>query len=125
MQASPSPAPLLVACLCAQWCGTCGAYAGAFAAVAREHPAARLVWIDIETHADALGEAALDIENFPTVLVLRGAAVVFYGTLLPHAATLARLLQAAEAGALAPGAPCPPELATAVQALGRQLPALA
>lgn len=125
MQDRPTSHDLLVACLCAQWCTTCAAYADTFAAVARQYPGMRFVWIDIETHSDALGDAALDIENFPTLMVLRGASVRFYGTVLPHAATLARMLEAAHAGALAAGAPCPAELAEAVRRLGAQLPAVA
>ena len=91
-----SETPLLtVACLCAGWCTTCQAYAAPFAQLARALPQTRFVWIDIEAHADALGDAALDIESFPTVLLLRGDAPAFFGTLLPHAATLERLVRAA------------------------------
>lgn len=82
----------LVACLCAEWCGTCREYLAVWEAAADRHPADCFVWIDIETHADALGD--LDIQNFPTVMVqdARGGPPRFYGTLLPHAATLERLL---------------------------------
>ncbi|WP_428421337.1 thioredoxin family protein [Methylibium sp.] len=90
----------LVACLCAQWCGTCRDYRTAFEALAREHPAWRFVWVDIEDDSDALAPLDLDIENFPTVLVARGAELRFFGTLLPHAATLVRTLEAARGAAL-------------------------
>ena len=90
-----------VACLCAAWCTTCQAYAATFAQVARTHPGARFVWIDIEDHSDALGDEALDIENFPTLMLLRGDTPLFFGTVLPHAATLSRLVHAAEDGSLA------------------------
>jgi len=82
----------LVACLCAAWCGTCGEYQAVFAALAAQHPQDCFVWIDVETHADRLGD--LDIENFPTILVqpVAGGAPQFYGTLLPHAEVLARML---------------------------------
>jgi hypothetical protein len=49
-------------------------YQQAFQALAAQHPEARLVWIDIEDHADALedgDEDIPDIENFPTLLLLR------------------------------------------------------
>ena len=95
MSAAPETPLLTVACLCAGWCTTCQAYAAPFAQLARALPQTRFVWIDIEAHADALGDAALDIESFPTVLLLRGAAPAFFGTLLPHAATLERLVRAA------------------------------
>lgn len=91
MAATPS---LTVACLCAAWCRTCDDYRSVFADVARAHGEARFVWIDIEEHSDVLGED-LDVENFPTVAMLRGADLRFFGTLLPHAATLTRMVAAA------------------------------
>ncbi|TWG82497.1 thioredoxin [Cupriavidus gilardii J11] len=86
------PEGRLVACLCAEWCGTCRDYLPVWEQQAARHPADCFVWIDIETHADALGD--VDIENFPTVLVQdkAGGPPRFYGTLLPHAGTLERLL---------------------------------
>ena len=111
---------VLVACLCAGWCTTCTAYQPLLAALAAQRPALHFAWIDIEDDADALGDDALDIENFPTVMVLRGGRVLFHGTLLPHAGTLARLLDALADEALAPGAAAqvPPAMAAAVWALG-------
>ncbi|MBY4897712.1 thioredoxin family protein [Cupriavidus sp. AU9028] len=83
----------LVACLCAAWCGTCNTYQAVWEQLASQHPGDCFVWIDIETHADALGD--IDIENFPTVMVqpIAGGPPDFYGTLLPHAATLQKLLE--------------------------------
>jgi thiol-disulfide isomerase/thioredoxin len=116
-------APLLVACLCAAWCKTCAAYRDVFAQVARSHRDAGFVWIDVEDHGDALGEAA-DVENFPTIVLVREGAVCFSGPLLPHAATLERLVRAAQAGEVG-GAPADgsPATAAALLALARQLPA--
>ena len=98
-ESSPSPSPsLLLACLCAAWCPTCVSYQQAFQALAAQHPEARLVWIDIEDHADALedgDEDIPDIENFPTLLLLRDGQPVFHGTVLPHAQVAERLLQQA------------------------------
>lgn len=115
---------LLVACLCAGWCTTCAAYRPVLAGLAAERPGLRFAWIDIEDDADALGEEALDIENFPTVMLLRGGRPLFHGTLLPHASTLARLLDALAADALAPGAAAqvPPAMAAAVWRLAPQRP---
>ncbi len=114
---------LLVACLCAAWCDTCGAYRSTLRAVAAGRPRFRYAWIDIENDSDALGDAALDIENFPTVMLLRGGRPLFYGPLLPHAATLARLLDAFESGAaLAPGSAVPAEMARAVWRLAPERP---
>lgn len=61
---------LLVACLCAEWCGTCRSYRATFANLAARYPQHCFVWVDVEDHADALGD--LDVENFPTLLVQRG-----------------------------------------------------
>lgn len=100
-----APPRLTVACLCAQWCGTCRDYRAVFDAAVRaeeaSHPAHGIgaVWIDIEDEADLLG--SVDVENFPTLLLARGDAVLFFGTVTPHAATLARLIQAALEGGLA------------------------
>lgn len=96
------PEPLTVACLCAGWCVACQAYAATFAQVAQAHPDVRFAWIDIEDHSDALGDEALDIENFPTLLVLKGSAPrpLFLGTVMPHAGTLERMVQAALAGSM-------------------------
>jgi hypothetical protein len=88
---------LLVACLCAAWCRTCDAYRDTLAAtrdaLARAHPAAalRFVWVDIEDEAALVGD--LDIEDFPTLLVARGAELLFFGPVLPHAQTLDRLVR--------------------------------
>ncbi|HEY1043863.1 MAG TPA: thioredoxin family protein [Telluria sp.] len=82
----------VVACLCAAWCGTCGAYRDAFERVAERHPDKVFVWIDVEDNADLLGD--LDVENFPTVLVQRGDTVAFFGPMLPDPLLLDRLVLA-------------------------------
>lgn len=115
MAASP---PLTVACLCAAWCRTCDGYQAVLAEVARAHAAVRFVWIDIEEHSDVLGED-LDVENFPTLALLRGTELRFFGPLLPHAATLSRMVEAAVADP-AWRTPVPP----AAQALSAALHAL-
>jgi thiol-disulfide isomerase/thioredoxin len=118
--------PLLVACLCAEWCLTCTAYRETLASVAAAHPEAAFVWVDIEDHADALESdehEAPDIVNFPTLLVLRGTEPLFFGTVLPHANVLERLLEPAKLAALPvlrDGATV--ALGQAVQALHRASP---
>ena len=96
------PPPLdprwLVVCLCADWCGTCRDYRPPLTTVAAEHPEHAFAWIDIEDEAELAGE--IDIETFPTLLVLSGPQVLFYGAVLPGAEALRRLLRAlAENGA--------------------------
>lgn len=51
----------------------------------------RFLWLDIEDRADDLGD--LDIENFPTLLILRGDLVLFFGTMLPHLGHLQRTIE--------------------------------
>lgn len=95
--------PLLVACLCAEWCLTCKAYRDTLAGVAAAHPEVAFAWVDIEDHADALESdvhEAPDIVNFPTLLVLRGAVPLFFGTVLPHANVVDRLLEPATLAAM-------------------------
>ena len=101
--APPNPAarvPLTAACLCAQWCRTCDGYREVFDQVLRAlgDLSVQGTWVDVEDHADALG--AIDVENFPTLLIARGDEVLFFGPITPHAQTLQRLLHAALQGAL-------------------------
>jgi hypothetical protein len=125
MSPSPNPSaePLLVACLCAQWCRTCDAYRDTLAhvrdALLPTHRATpmRFVWVDIEDESERVGD--LDIEDFPTILLARGDAVLFFGPLLPHAQTLDRLVRGALAGELPP--PTAAALAPDVRALPARL----
>ena len=97
---SDSAAPLLVACLCAAWCRTCGDNRVTFDSLAAEFRLqARFVWIDIEDDADALGE--VDVVDFPTLMLSRGDSIGFFGPVLPHAQTARQLLQRALQGQLA------------------------
>ncbi|MBP6338464.1 MAG: thioredoxin family protein [Vitreoscilla sp.] len=118
--------PVLVACLCAEWCLSCMAYRDTFAAVAATQPQARFVWVDIEDHADALesdGHEAPDIVNFPTLLVLKGDAPLFFGTVLPHANVLERMLEPAKLATMPPlSEPVTSALGRAVRTLARTQP---
>ena len=111
--ASPDTEPLLVACLCAQWCRTCDAYRDTLTATRDAmrlgHPGAamRFVWVDIEDESELVGD--LDIEDFPTLLLARGDRVLFFGPVLPHAQTLDRLVR----NALDSGLPAPADAALA------------
>lgn len=103
-----TPAPAVhVACLCAAWCRLCEGYAPVFEQVTQalraQHPGLQVHWIDIEDEAELLGE--FDVETFPTVVVLVGAALRFAGPLAPQPETLQRVLAtvlaAPQAGATA------------------------
>ncbi len=95
--------PLLVACLCAAWCRTCDAYRDTLVATRDAlrlgHPdtTPRFVWVDIEDESALVGD--LDIEDFPTLLIARGADVLFFGPVLPHAQTVDRLVRSMLDGA--------------------------
>lgn len=107
-----------VACLCADWCGTCRDYRPVFDQVAAEYPGIPFLWLDIEDQAALVGD--LDIETFPTLLIADGAVLRFAGPMLPHAGTLARLLGSLDAeGSAIPVSEA--ALAALVQALHRQL----
>jgi thioredoxin 1 len=91
---SPTPDPISstpwrVHVLCAQWCGVCRDYRS-FVDASHRSSGAQWVWIDIETHSDALGD--LDIENFPTLLVTEGDEVRFLGTITPQPELAERLM---------------------------------
>jgi thioredoxin-like negative regulator of GroEL len=103
---TPNAQPLLVACLCAQWCRTCDAYRDTLVTVrdalraGQPDAAMRFVWVDIEDESELVGE--LDIQDFPTLLLAHGDEVLFFGPLVPHAQTLDRLVRSALATALPP-----------------------
>lgn len=85
-----SPPDLLIACLCAQWCGTCNDYAPLFKQLQLDYPQARFAWIDIEDEADLVDP--VEVENFPTILIATGTTARFFGTVTPHIETLRRLI---------------------------------
>ncbi|MDR1162307.1 MAG: thioredoxin family protein [Candidatus Accumulibacter sp.] len=84
-------ADFLVVCLCAEWCKSCREYRPDFDALSASVEGADFRWVDIEEHADAMGE--LDIVDFPTLLVFRGEYVLFFGPMTPHSERLRRLLE--------------------------------
>ena len=110
-----APTSLTVACLCARWCGTCRDYAATFDAIAASHgPDLRWWKIDIEDEAALVDD--VDVEDFPTLLIARGAQVLFFGSVTPHPQTLARLVESALADALPE-----PRVAPEVEALAARL----
>ncbi len=80
-----------VTCLCAEWCDTCVEYRPGFLALAERFPRAGFRWLDIEDHAEEVGDR--EVENFPTIEIRRGAELLFYGVMLPKHEHLARLLE--------------------------------
>ena len=87
--------PLLVASLCAQWCGVCRDWRAGFESLAAQLPAARLLWVDVEDAADLLGDYTP--ENFPVLAVQRGHRLLYCAALPPQPAHWARLIQTLQA----------------------------
>ena len=81
---------VVVVVLCAAWCDTCTEFRVAFERIAAAHPEALSVWLDIEDDAPICGD--IDVENFPTLAIYRGASLLHCGVSLPQEATVARLI---------------------------------
>jgi thioredoxin 1 len=60
--------------------------------VGRNFPGAKFIWIDIEDEADLMDP--VEVDNFPTLLVLVDQQVRFFGSVTPQTETLQRLVQA-------------------------------
>ncbi len=105
-----------VICLCAEWCGLCRTYEALFSEMATRFPSFRFVWLDIEDHAELVGD--LEVETFPTVLMVDAHGTRFFGPLTPQAQTLARLLDSLESSSLqiAPLGPTERQLLHGLQA---------
>ena len=83
---------LTVYCLCAAWCRTCDAYAPVFRSLEQRWPQqVRWVWVDIEEQADAMGD--VDVDNFPSLMMVDVQGVVFFGPVLPHTDVACRLIE--------------------------------
>ncbi len=82
---------LLVACLCAEWCGVCRDYRSRFEQVSAIFPQARFVWVDVEDHADLIDP--IEVQDFPTLLIAVGNETRFFGSLTPQVETLERLVR--------------------------------
>ena len=107
---------LLVACLCAAWCGSCREYRTTFETLGRGFAEqADFVWIDVEDEADALGD--LDIEDFPTLLIAHGHETLFLGPVTPQPQTAERLVRSALALELEAATTAHPELPAQVRAV--------
>jgi thioredoxin 1 len=82
---------LLVACLCADWCGACREYKPLFDSLSRKFPNVQFLWVDVEDEADLIDP--IEVEDFPTILIAKDQNPLFFGTVLPHIETVERLIQ--------------------------------
>ena len=95
--------PLVVA-LCAAWCDTCNEFRATLERIAKARPDLFFLWLDIEDDSEICGD--IDIENFPTLAIYRGARLLHYGVSLPQEGTVTRLIDAiAERGETDAAAP--------------------
>jgi thioredoxin 1 len=92
LSSSSPETTLLVACLCAQWCGTCNDYRPLFDELAKKFPQVRVLWIDVEDQSALVDP--VEVEDFPTILIASREHALFFGTVLPHIQTLQRLIEA-------------------------------
>jgi thioredoxin reductase (NADPH) len=88
---------LVVVSLCAAWCDTCHEFRAAYERLAQARPQVAFVWLDIEDDAALCGD--IDVENFPTIAIYRGAEPVHFGVSLPHEPVVGRLIDALAAHA--------------------------
>jgi thioredoxin 1 len=81
---------LVVVALCAAWCDTCNEFRASFERIAEARPLIVFLWLDIEDDSDVCGD--IDVENFPTLAIYRGDALLHFGISLPQQGTVARLV---------------------------------
>ncbi len=75
--------------LCAAWCDTCAEFRSALAS-RRPGRKCSSSGSTIEDDADLCGD--IDVENFPTLAIYRGASLLHYGVSLPQEGAVARLV---------------------------------
>lgn len=85
----------LVVCLCAEWCAVCRDFKAEYRALAQQHPEILFAYLDIEDDEALIG--ALDLDDFPTLAVFRGNALVHFGVVKAERDNIARLLRKIEA----------------------------
>ncbi len=68
--------------------------------MAAQFPDHAFEWVDIEDESALFDDIALDldIETFPTIAIVHGRSLRFFGPLLPHAGALSRIVEASRAG---------------------------
>ncbi len=83
---------LMIVALCAEWCGTCREFRPMLERHVAGREDCRMLWCDIEDEAELLGD--VDVEDFPTLLIIRAEQVCYFGTSLPLEPVVAQLLRA-------------------------------
>lgn len=88
--ASPDNADFWVVCLCAEWCHICRDWQPKFDPLVAAHATARALWLDIED--ERFDDLNLDIETFPTLLIMRRDTALFLGPVPPVDEHIHRLI---------------------------------
>jgi thiol-disulfide isomerase/thioredoxin len=84
------PDEWVIACFCAGWCKSCRGYHADLARLARAYPKIAFFWIDIEEHADLMGD--LDIDKFPSILIQYRNMVTFFSCITADIGQLERIM---------------------------------
>jgi thioredoxin 1 len=106
---------LTVYCLCAAWCTTCDAFRAELEALRAAQPDLVVHWVDIEDEAELVDP--VEVETFPTLLIVNGTVPAFLGPVRPQREFVQRLLDRAAGVTVAAPVALPP----AVHALARRL----
>ena len=89
-QTAPDNTDFWVVCLCADWCHICRDWQAKFHPLVTAHATARALWLDIED--EQFEDLNLDIETFPTLLIMRREAALFLGPVPPVDEHINRLI---------------------------------
>lgn len=89
-QTAPDNTDFWVVCLCADWCHICRDWQHKFDPLVAAHATARALWLDIED--ERFDDLNLDIETFPTLLIMRRDTALFLGPVPPVDEHINRLI---------------------------------
>ncbi|MDR0246981.1 MAG: thioredoxin family protein, partial [Burkholderiales bacterium] len=90
-QSATKSQTLLVICLCAEWCAVCRDFKPEYHALAQQHPETLFAYLDIEDDEALIG--AFDLDDFPTLAIFRGDALIHFGVAKAKRDNIARLLR--------------------------------
>ncbi|NMG48212.1 thioredoxin [Azoarcus communis] len=97
----------VVVAFCADWCGTCRDFRPVLERLSAAHEQLGFLWVDIEDDAAVAGD--IEVESFPSLLILREGRPVYFGTSLPLEEVVDRLIRSALSSPV-PLSPAPEEV---------------
>lgn len=80
----------MVVCFCADWCSTCREFRDLWHILAHHYEGVMFRWIDVEDEPDWLGD--IEIESFPTIVVIGDGTLRFAGGAVPNRMRLMQLI---------------------------------